>query len=132
MDVKPATLQDIFDAAWHHFMVGQAPPAIGEDGVCCYLTKDGNKCAVGLVLPEGHRSQTMGCGFAELVKDYPELWDKQIRKLAKQDRARLGEFQADLHDYHTDDHGWVTPLEERKAAYLKVAADYGLTVPASE
>lgn len=131
MNDKPISLQDIFNAAWHHFMVGQAPPAIGEDGVCCYLTKDGNKCAVGLVLPEGHPSQARGCGFRELVRDYPELWDKQIRKLAKENRT-LGNFQADLHDCHTDDHGWVTPLEERKAAYLAVAAKYNLTVPASE
>lgn len=43
-------------------------------GACVYLASDGNKCAVGCFIPDGHKAQCEGEVSATfLVKKYPEL-----------------------------------------------------------
>lgn len=42
-------------------------------GQCQYLTEDGNKCAVGVFIPEGHESQNEIAMVKELLVNYPEL-----------------------------------------------------------
>lgn len=123
------TLQQIFNAAWQAFIVENKPPAYNiRNGACCYLTEDGRKCAVGLVLPDGHEAQRYGCAFNGLVNVHPTLFDTNIRRMDMQD---LNNFQCELHDgLICDETGeWNKTLEERKEWYRGVAAKYNLTVP---
>lgn len=127
---KKISLQDIFDAAWQAFIVEDRPPAIGYNGACKYLTEDGKKCAVGLVLPDGHPAQGSGCLFNGLVKGYPDLWDDDVLALCDQNSNRqLAKFQWWLHDNMCNRGGWTQSKPEREAIYRQVAFDYGLTVP---
>ena len=126
--VKKITLQQIFDAAWQTFIVEHQPPATGPDtrDLCQYLTSDGRKCAIGLVLPDGHPSQRYEQGFGSLVECYPELFDKSVTELSP---AQLAFFQRSLHDHLQFFGIWQLSANEREAKYREIAAHFDLTIP---
>lgn len=135
---ESSSLQRIFNAAWQHFIVEDNPPAIikqkDEDGEmeksCAYLTPEGNKCAVGLCIPDGHEAQTRnGYAFSDIVKHYPELFPD----LVGVENGKLDLFQGDLHDtlVNFSTGKWRFAKEGRKTRYLAVAKSYGLIVPES-
>ena len=129
---KKISLQDIFDAAWQAFIVEDRPPAVGTGGECKYLTDDGRKCAVGLVLPEGHPAQERNCLFLGLVLDYPDLWAEDVLEISNASndgKKQLYLFQGHLHDKLVYRGQWTKSKAEREAVYRQVASDYGLTVP---
>ena len=118
------TLQSIFDKAWEAFVIGDNDPGYDKNlGQCVYVDGKGNKCAVGLSLPENSELQGNREGFSELYDLFPELFD--IDETFDLD---LDDFQYALHDNHVDsDTGyWKNTKEDRKAAYLTAAEDYGL------
>ena len=59
---------------------------------CLYLTNKGNKCAVGLFIPDGHMAQHSGMGADALIDSYPDL--RQLMPLHSFD---MGELQF-IHD----------------------------------
>ena len=122
------TLQDLFDAAWRAFIVEDKPPAVTRIG-CHYLTPDGSKCAVGLVLPEGHPAQRRTERFSVLVRTYPKLWADDVRSMPD---VVLNQLQRALHDdlAHTGRPEWASGRATREAVYRDIAAEYRLTVPA--
>ena len=129
-NTEKISLQKIFNLAWEHFIVRDEPPAVHE-GSCTYLTPDGRKCAVGLALPDGHPSQGAGVPLGDLVDRYPPLFSNGVRRTQ---RSKLNRFQFLLHDSLVSRGGiieksWVYSLDERKEEYLRVAHEYGLTVP---
>lgn len=49
-------------------------PASTSDGLSCvYLSDDGNKCAVGMFIPDGHPGQKMTGVVTSLLKVHPDL-----------------------------------------------------------
>ena len=125
------SLQSIFDAAYHQFIVNDASPAWEKNegklnGSCRYLTSDGSKCAIGLKIPDGHEAQGKICTFAALVVKYPELWDYEILNTPARE---LDGFQQGLHDLIQSSGEWKCGLEARKQQYLEVAREFGLNVP---
>lgn len=133
--MEKITLQKIFDLAWDHFIVNRSSPALNYDDRseaiigCSYLDRDGNKCAIGLALPEGHPAQQANMYFVGLVREYPELFDAGL--IGHMDS--LKEFQSSLHDDHVDYSrgGWSSTPKQMEEAYRRVAERYGLTVPNS-
>lgn len=123
------SLQKIFNAAWQHFIVEDNPPCVNiSTKRCVYLNNDGNKCAVGLCIPDGHPAQEYDGSFNGLVSKYPDLFPD----LQDYDGISLSRFQKSLHDCLHDDGKWFFSKEQRKERYLAVAKDYGLTVPESK
>lgn len=124
--MKPITLQDIFNAAWQAFIVEDKPPANTGDG-CEYLTADGRRCAVGLVLPEDV-ARAAHSSFQPLHRRHPALFADDVRA----NDARLDEFQAALHDALCDPYQagvWAQDRDQREEAYRGVAEEFGLTIP---
>jgi len=119
------TLQDIFDASWEHFILRDEPPAMLE-GECVYVTDDGRKCAVGLVIPDGHPAQQTDLSFRVLTENYPELWAADVMEV---DGNSLIEFQDSLHDSIAENGVWTLSKSQRKAEYAEVAHKFGLTIP---
>ena len=122
------TLQKIFDLAWEHFIVGDGEPALDECLSCCYLTRNGSRCAVGLALPDAHESLSFETSFGNLVTSFPDLFDKSVLDM---DYHKLCAFQNMLHDRLVDvrTRGWKDSKDVRKAEYIEVAEAYNLTVP---
>ncbi len=127
-----ATFQDIFNAAWAAFIIGDAKPARDIESCSCeYLTKDGNKCAVGLVIPDGHPAQKYFGDFHQLVTtdavDVSDIFDEEIMT-AEEDT--LVDFQADLHDKISHRNGnWTMSKDAMREHYVAMAEKYNLTVP---
>jgi hypothetical protein len=46
------TAQEIFDRVWTHFVVEGNPRSMDEDGDCVYRGPEGQKCAVGIFIPD--------------------------------------------------------------------------------
>lgn len=53
--------------------VGEHPDFDRE--ICLYETPDGNHCAVGCFIPEGHKALSLGAGVDSLLDLNPELHD---------------------------------------------------------
>lgn len=134
------TLQAIFNAAWAHFIVGDGKPAYFAHA-CRYLDNNGNKCAVGLCIPDGHEAQSLEGDFQELVENYPELFDDRILAIYKETKTKhcayntdlsLQNFQYSLHDglINRNTEQWAFSKERMRDEYLDVAKRYNLTVPA--
>lgn len=131
------SLQRIFDAAWQTFIVEDGPPALDLQGYgefrCRYLTKEGKKCAVGLVIPDGHPAQQAGDDFNQLVESYPELFPDLVGKTdpSLTSFVDLSEFQMMIHDNLTDRSKgrWKFSNAKRREFYIRCAEQFGLTVP---
>ena len=63
--------QDVFDKAVSGILK-QGKPAISEIS-CVYLARDGSKCIVGQLLPDGHPGQEYAGSVEYLLNDYPDL-----------------------------------------------------------
>lgn len=48
-------------------------PSISGLGGCTYLAADGNKCAVGVFIPDGHVAQEATCYMSTLLLEHPTL-----------------------------------------------------------
>ena len=46
---------------------------VDEPISCSYLTAEGRKCAVGLLIPDGHDAQKARGDVAAILHDYPDL-----------------------------------------------------------
>ncbi len=121
--------------------------------VCSYETETGNRCAVGLWIPERHPGRQMAAGVAHLSKRHPDLagiawpvagdedpdWNGRFSghdpaaTVGIDSGLRLAIFLQELHDresFRTDGNG-LSGAGERRAEW--VANQFGLdyTEPAS-
>jgi hypothetical protein len=128
------TLQQIFDAAWQRFIVEEAEPCTkkiaGSKVFSCVYRGNGNsRCAVGLVLPDELLDETEDTcmNFRELKESFPSFFDIP-------EDTNLSNFQMNLHDSYVNPFrgDWIDSLKERKEAYLRVAEEYNLTIPAAK
>lgn len=83
MEQKPLTLQDVFDKNWQYFIVENKPFGY-IDFHCTYLGSNGEKCAIGVCIPEeiaNKITEHNGCNVSFLLSKYKEvsdLFDKNI------------------------------------------------------
>ena len=125
--MTPITLQAIFDAAYQAFVVEKRPPAYDTAATMCrYLTEDGRKCAVGLVLPEGHPVQKQEASLALIISRYPELFDPKLRSLSSYHLIRVQQL---LHDNLIDFDTGEWAVQDLHEHYVRVAEKYELTIP---
>lgn len=129
-DFQPITLQRVFDAAWKKFIVEKGEPAYEispRSSGCAYLTPDGRKCAIGLLIPDGHPAQRARVWVSSLYEIHPELFPSERFD------DRLRSAQMALHDSHTGFSlgrvTWDSSLEDRRTIYLAFAKQHQLTVP---
>lgn len=71
------------------------------DGSCLYLNDQGNKCAVGLFIPDGHYAQSYEGDYNNLKNKYPDLKEK----MPLEDMMELQR----VHDSYNDVNTLVTP-----------------------
>ena len=62
------------------------------DGIeqCLYLDKDGNKCAIGALIPDGHKAQGSNLNVAELMYEFPDL----AELLGLEKNSETGDFDS--------------------------------------
>lgn len=48
---------------------------VDESKSCMYLNEKGQKCAIGLFIPDGHKAQDMDSDVEGLLDEFPSLWD---------------------------------------------------------
>lgn len=95
MESKPLTLQDVFDKNWQYFIVDNNP--FGYNGITCvYLGSNGEKCAIGVCIPEEIAKQiahptTRIAYLLTLDENLKNIFHKDI------DHFALGELQT-IHD----------------------------------
>lgn len=135
-------LQKIFDTAWQAFIIERKPPAqeYCGDGIwrCRYKTSDGRKCAIGLVIPDGHPYQAEDTDFARLlffekhnVFNRPRIFDDKLIEMLDNPRlsAEVCHLQSELHDSLINRGVWRYDKEIMKEMYREVAQVWNLTVP---
>jgi hypothetical protein len=126
------TPQSVFNAAWKKFVLEDNPPATekvddGDDSYfgCRYLTENGQRCAVGLCIPDDHDCLSSGSPVSVLAHRHDELFEGYYR---------WNELQADLHDsmIERDTGKWSEDFnsrQKRKDHYAQVAQNHNLTIP---
>lgn len=140
---RKITLQAIFDAAWDAFVVKGNKPAV-EGCYCSYRTKDGRKCAVGLMLTDEQIAEIGRYGVAnycggdksppinDIVRDHSDWFDLSCGKNLDDAASKFRDAQRQLHDdaleFGTNE---FKSKEELTSIYIEFANANGLTVPAS-
>lgn len=121
------TNQEIFDAAWQAFVVEQRPASrkFSKDinkYECQYRDPDGNRCAVGLCIPDADYSPRMEmCGPLDLENGFDNIEFESV-KFAE-------EAQSDLHDEMMDFLGEPGYRADIRQNYLAFAERWGLEIP---
>jgi hypothetical protein len=90
--MKPLSKQVQFNRMVRHLR-GMKRPAMESNNLCAYLTADGSKCAVGALIPEGHKGQWLSAGVTTLLITYPDLKDRIDEE--------LGHEMQLVHDSHS-------------------------------
>lgn len=121
MENKKITLQGILDAAREEFIVNDKPPAMDRIGSCSYLTEDGRKCAIGLLIPDGHPIQKSYDAANILLTQYEELFD-----IPEEKQKDLFILQYRLHDGLCSAGAWVVTVQVRDELYAYVAENLNL------
>jgi hypothetical protein len=123
------TLQKIFDLAWQAFIIEDKPPSFIVGSGCKYDDGKGNRCAVGLALPE-HFDFLYNGVFANLINKWPDMFHESV---FDNEATKLNNFQKRLHDILVNpyDGSWRYSNKERMEYYLLLAEDYNLTIPAA-
>lgn len=119
MEIKPLTLQEQFDLMVTHLR-GMKERS-HEREICKYLTANGNKCAVGALIPDGHPAQKyVGCAI-DLLYRYPQLRDRIDKELGRV-----------MQNFHDDNYNWTSEglHKVRFNYYINEIADrFNLTIP---
>lgn len=129
---KKFTLQQAFSKIWTHFIIDKNPPSWDEKlGSCAMVDEDGNRCAVGCLLPKKV--------WVENGLDGADSEDKKVVRLFKKSGAdshlieNLRHFQA-MHD-DAATWGGKTSAKFRPVFKEKMQAfarNSGLTIPKSK
>lgn len=69
------SIQDAYNQTVE-FLEKQGSRSINDFDVCLYLAPNGNKCAVGAWIPDGHPAQNERCNARALVSRHPDLLAK--------------------------------------------------------
>lgn len=112
--INSMELQEYFDKTINHLRQQEARAY--SNGACRYLALDGNKCAVGLHIPDGHPAQHYEGSIETLIDDYPSLagvaWPEGINGVAL---ASLLQFLHDSIIYRNEEAGSLSPIGECEA-----------------
>lgn len=72
---------------------------------CLYLSKNGNKCAVGAWIPDGHPAQTLSGNVESLLDAHPDLFEENgplfIKGLTTPETVIVWQFLQKIHDKST-------------------------------
>jgi hypothetical protein len=92
------TKQEIFNRVVEHLST-QKTQSVDLSGQCVYLDpRSGNKCAIGIFIPNGHEAADVIGSVKYLFNDYPD-----IEKLFENNSFSL---LKDLQDLHDDCRNW--------------------------
>lgn len=110
------TKQEIFNRVATHLLTQRAKAM--DEGRCRYLDRQGRRCAVGCLIPDGHPSLTVFASLGFLLITYPDLaegWG-----LDEDAFSLLNELQL-IHD---------NDMPSQWAAHLtELASKFNLSVP---
>lgn len=123
------SMQKIFNKVWNHFVVNKGQKAQNEDG-CAYRDEDGNKCAIGCLVPDDVYNESMdeGVGFNYLIRTRSKLADFFQREygFVESDHV-MKEFIDKLRKAH--DYCYDPFTHNIKVELMNIANAYLLTIP---
>lgn len=123
--LPPYTNQSAFDAVYGWLSRSGATPSITEDGIhCAYRGVDGNKCAIGCLIPDAEYDEAMerSSVYSVCSSDFAPCLQSQDLSIDLLEALQMS------HDggSHLPPDKWQ-PLA--LLALRQVAAGFGLTVP---
>lgn len=126
MPIQLPTPQELFNAAWQHFIVEQNPLSLsgGNTSRCMHRGKDGAKCVIGLVISddEYHRD----------LEDHSVYDLIDMGYLVPQggiDAAFYEEAQQWLHDNFASMQERTDLRGHMRDSYVAFTHEYGLEIP---
>lgn len=105
-DVIRLTAQQFFDTTITH-LFNQRRQAVNASGTCMYRNADGESCAIGVHIPDGHPSLDHEGGWYSLTGMWPDIED--IFPVADDgvvDGEVLDGMASTLQDIHDSDANW--------------------------
>lgn len=128
----PKTNQEIFDRVWQYYVIEGHPRSVSSSGTCLYRTYDGNRCAVGLFIPdesyrEAFDNEAYGSGIGPLLDEGVFDFDPELDEFLRANRVLFEELQS-IHDRATGRGGFGTLPEELR----KFARERGFEIPGEE
>lgn len=125
------TDQQIFDKVWQHFVVERGPWSVNRYGTCQYRGPRGQKCAVGVLIPDDMYQPSMErIEVGDLVFYHQFQAVVDYLDTTNERRAKLLQDLQKAHDegpYEYTDASFTQAMQDR---LMLIAHSYGLTVPA--
>lgn len=110
------TNQEIFNKAWQAFIVEKRELS-HDAGDCLYRGYDGQRCAIGLCIPDDYYHPEMeGLNVDELEESFDIRFENP-------EFAMTAQLQ--LHDRYIED----TNIDNMREDYIDLAKEYGLDIP---
>lgn len=127
-DFRP-TLQDLFSAAWCHFVVAKDPFAFDKDyNKCGYQLEDGRRCIIGVSLPDELIALIGPTHNNECIVHVCDAFDEVEEYLSLCPRDAVTRLQ-NIHDYNFN---LADPYGQVESDLRRYASDYHLAIPNEE
>jgi hypothetical protein len=130
------TMQDIYDKVVLHLLsMRRGRARYNGSEVCAYLAENGEKCAVGVLIPACHQAQTFNGNVERLVREYDELavdWGIEVGDDEDPTLMMLVELQR-VHDkksnWYQKHNGDVVLTRWALEAIQEIGAENNLSIP---
>lgn len=102
--------QEIFDRAAEHLIKQNAVAMDDGNFICAYLNSKGQKCAIGIFIPDGHEAQLARKTVYNLLLEYPDL-QNILGPVTDNRRYQFLTDLQQLHDnYRFNNQSWFSTL----------------------
>lgn len=109
--------QEIFDRAAEHLIKQDAIAMDDTNWTCAYLNGKGQRCAIGIFLPDGHEAQQSNKIIYTLLIDYPDL-EEILGSYNDKERLQFLRDLQNVHDRHeTSGLSWYAALKTFAYSY---------------
>lgn len=117
------TAQQIFDKVTAHLLKQNRKAELSDihnnDNICVYLASNGDKCAIGALLPDGHAAQISGKSVYYICNDFSDIHELLIGNTRDFRRINFLTSLQRLHDEY--------PPSEWYNLLKFIALDYSLS-----
>lgn len=121
------TRQEAFNVVWRSFVIEKAPPSLDHESYCVYRGPNGEKCAVGLLIPDDlYRMEFEGKSLRSIV-----CLDSTLRKMFSGDTLQLLLDMQSAHDDNCDLMGGEFN-SAMKRDLMEIWDYFGLEIPEEE
>ena len=139
-DIRPLTLQEIFDRIWEHFIVQKNPRSM-QGTNCVYQDGEGAGCAIGIfILDHEYDVSLEGKPLPHMISFTPETKlllvgsekSSRVLRLTQLSELQRAHDNAERVGFYCNEHTHITEVHTMEHKLRIFAEEYGLVIKESD